>query len=193
MCAEGCVRIRREDGSALPTAFPAECAILFRALAPRASLAERAHRVNSSFSSGAAEEAALAAVAGPGVEHIERALSPCTLDEAEGAALRATTVYLRSYTASLYHYHTHILKGTEQYLGTVIAKHDAKDYLSPEGCFLIMNLDRRLGMTGGSSGRKASIGIEGPRSGPSCGRTLSRVMTRKVTLGFLFVFAPTRF
>jgi hypothetical protein len=56
------------------------------------------HRVNSCLSSAAAAAAAAAAVeaavAGPGVEHMERAVSPCMLDGADGAALRATTVYL---------------------------------------------------------------------------------------------------
>ncbi len=56
----------------------------------------RPHRVNSSLSSSAAAAAAVAAVAGPGVEHMDRALSPWMLDVAEGAALRATTVYLHA-------------------------------------------------------------------------------------------------
>ncbi len=58
------------------------------------------HRVNSSLSSAAAVAAAVAvaAVAGPGVEHMERALSPLMLDGADGAALRATTVYLGTAT-----------------------------------------------------------------------------------------------
>ena len=63
----------------------------------------RTHRVNSSLSSAAAAAAAAdaleAAVAGPGVEHMERALSPWMLDGADGAALRATTVYLDAATA----------------------------------------------------------------------------------------------